>query len=87
MSAIVLSDRARMAMLGCVLAIAMPVAGQTVYQAPVPAPKNPAAFAWPRDDWYIAVQHKFDRYKGTSPKIIFDGDSITNRWEIAGRAT
>ena len=77
----------RKAMLSCVLAMAIPVMGQTVYQPPAPAPKNPATFAWPRDDWYITVQHKFDRYKGTSPKIIFDGDSITNRWETTGRDT
>ena len=84
---LVLSGPVRAAMLGCVLLMTMPLAGQTVYQPPVPAPKNPAAFAWPRDDWYISVQQKFDRYKGKSPKIIFDGDSITNRWETTGRGT
>jgi len=73
--------------LGCVLAMTMSTSGQTVYQPPVPAPKNPAAIAWPRDDWYITVQQKFDRYKGKSPEIIFDGDSITNRWETMGRDT
>ncbi len=85
---LILSGSARTAMLGCVvLAVAMPAVGQTVYQPPVPAPKNPAAVARPRDDWYITVQQKFDRYAGKSPKIIFDGDSITNRWETTGRDT
>ena len=83
----VLSWPASVAMFSCVLAVSMPAVGQTVYQPPVPAPENPAAVAWPRDDWYIAVQQKFDRYKGKSPKIVFDGDSITNRWETTGRDT
>jgi lysophospholipase L1-like esterase len=74
-------------LLGCVLAIAMSALGQVVYQPPMPAPKNPAALAWPRDDWYISVQQKFDRYRGKSPEIIFDGDSITNRWETTGKDT
>jgi lysophospholipase L1-like esterase len=76
----------RLAMVGCALAMAMAAMGQqTVYQPPVPPPKNLAAAARPKDDWYITVQEKFDRYKGKSPKIIFDGDSITNRWETTGR--
>lgn len=84
---LVSSGPAHTAMLCCLLMMAIPVAGQRVYQPPVPAPKNPAAFAWPRDDWYITVQEKFDRNKEKSPKIIFDGDSITNRWETTGRDT
>jgi lysophospholipase L1-like esterase len=58
---------------------------QTIYRPPVPPPENPAAVAWPRDDWYIAVQQKFDRYGGKHADIVFDGDSITNRWEITGK--
>lgn len=84
---VVWNEMVRAAMLGCVLAMTMPLVGQAVYQPPVPAPKNPAAAAWPRDDWYIAVQQKFDRYKGKLPTIVFDGDSITNRWETTGRET
>ena len=45
MPVIALSECSRMAMLGYLLAIAMPAMGQAIYQPPVPAPKNPAAFA------------------------------------------
>jgi lysophospholipase L1-like esterase len=60
---------------------------QTVYQPPMPPPANPAAFPTSRDDWYISVQDKFNRYSGKPAAIIFDGDSITNRWETTGKAT
>ena len=39
----------------------------------------------PRDDWFATVQGKFDRYSGKPFSIVFDGDSITNRWETTGK--
>jgi len=33
----------------------------------------------------IGTQRKFDRYSGKHFDIVFDGDSIMNRWEITGR--
>jgi lysophospholipase L1-like esterase len=60
---------------------------QTVYQPPMPPPANPAAFPTPRDDWYITVQEKFNRFSGKPVDIVFDGDSITNRWETTGKDT
>lgn len=57
-------------------------AAETVYH---PATGNSAAVATPRDDWYADVQRKFDRYSGKHFDIIFDGDSIMNRWETTGR--
>ncbi len=46
---------------------------------------NPAAIAQPKMDWFIDVQNKFNRYGGKPAEIVFEGDSITNRWEGAGR--
>jgi lysophospholipase L1-like esterase len=60
---------------------------QTVYQPPAPPPANPAAFPAPRDDWYISVQDKFNRFSGKPADIVFDGDSTTNCWETTGKAT
>jgi len=57
-------------------------AAETVYRPPA---TNSAAVAAPRDDWFADVQRKFDRYSGKHFDIVFDGDSIMNRWEITGR--
>ena len=57
-------------------------AAETVYR---PAATNSTSVATPRDDWYADVQRKFDRYSGKHFDIVFDGDSIMNRWEITGR--
>ena len=62
-------------------------ATEKVYTNTIPAGANPAAVATPKDNWYIDVQKKFDRYSGKRAAIIFDGDSITNRWEGTGRDT
>ncbi|MDR2462391.1 MAG: GDSL-type esterase/lipase family protein [Verrucomicrobiales bacterium] len=60
-------------------------AAETIYQDPVPAGANRAAVAAPRNDWYRDVQNKFTKYGGKPADIVFEGDSITNRWEGAGR--
>lgn len=62
-------------------------AADTIYQPSLPQGANPAAFASPRDDWYRDVQQKFTKYSGKHADIVFDGDSITNRWEGTGRET
>jgi len=57
-------------------------ATETIYTAPtLPPNASLASFPSPRDDWYATVQHKFDRFSGKPAAIVFDGDSITNRWE------
>jgi len=60
------------------------IAAETVYQPSVPAGVNAATIATPRDDWYKDVQDKFNRYGNKHADIVFDGDSITNRWEWTG---
>jgi lysophospholipase L1-like esterase len=70
----------------CVASDLISAQTQTVYRPPVPPPENSATFPAPRDDWYATVQEKFDRYSGKPADIIFDGDSITNRWEITGKS-
>ena len=57
-----------------------------IYHDPLPPGANPAAFAAPRDDWYESVQEKFTRFQNGHYDLVFDGDSITNRWETTGRA-
>ncbi|MBB5066317.1 GDSL-type esterase/lipase family protein [Granulicella mallensis] len=57
-----------------------------VYVPAAPPGSNSATYAAPRDEWLITVQGKFDKYSGKHADILFDGDSITNRWEITGKA-
>lgn len=59
---------------------------ERVYTPTAPAGSNLAAIASPRDDWFAGVQAKFDKYGDKPADIVFDGDSITNRWESTGRA-
>jgi N-acetylglucosamine-6-sulfatase len=61
------------------------LAAESIYQDPVPTGENRAVYAAPRNDWYRDVQNKFDKYSGTSADIVFEGDSITNRWEGTGK--
>ncbi|MGN6625758.1 MAG: GDSL-type esterase/lipase family protein [Tepidisphaeraceae bacterium] len=61
-------------------------AAERVYTPAVKPGENPAAVASPRDDWYRGVQAKFDKYGNKPADIVFDGDSITNRWETTGKA-
>ena len=56
-------------------------AAEVIYQ-PV---QNPATVPTPKDDWFVTVQGKFTRYGDKPADIVFDGDSITNRWEVAGK--
>jgi lysophospholipase L1-like esterase len=56
-----------------------------VYVPIAPEGGNSATYAAPRDDWFLTVQGKFDRYSAKPADIIFDGDSITNRWETTGK--
>jgi lysophospholipase L1-like esterase len=63
------------------LSLSALVAAETVYRTANSTPSVPT----PRDDWYADVQRKFDRYSGKHFDIVFDGDSIVNRWEVTGR--
>jgi lysophospholipase L1-like esterase len=56
-----------------------------VFVPAAPEGVNSAVYAAPRDDWFLTVQGKFDRYSAKPSDILFDGDSITNRWETTGR--
>jgi len=77
----------RLLLASCALLGAAPLlrSAETVYQSPVPPGGNRAAVAAPRGDWESMVQGKFDRYGNKHADIVFDGDSITNRWETTGR--
>lgn len=53
-----------------------------------PAPiVNTAAIPTLRTDRHADMQRKLDRFTGKHFDIIFDGDSITNRWETTGEKT
>ncbi|HTJ79224.1 MAG TPA: GDSL-type esterase/lipase family protein [Rariglobus sp.] len=57
-------------------------AAETIYTPPkIPAGLSSTTFPSPRDDWYSGVQSKFDRFGNKPAEIVFDGDSITNRWD------
>lgn len=71
---------------GLLLCVCAVRAQSRVYQPAAPEGTNSAAFAAPRDDWFLTVQGKFDRFSGKPAEILFDGDSITNRWETTGKA-
>jgi lysophospholipase L1-like esterase len=61
-------------------------AAQTIYTPPPELRSgNPAAIAQARMDWFADVQKKFTKYGGKPADIVFEGDSITNRWEETGR--
>lgn len=64
--------------------LAVPAA-EVIYHPPEPPPANPATFASAREDWLIGVQGKFTKYGNKPADIVFDGDSITNRWETTGK--
>jgi lysophospholipase L1-like esterase len=67
------------------LAVSRVFAAERIYTPPDLRGGNPAAVARPKMDWFADVQRKFDRYGGKPAAIVFDGDSITNRWEETGR--
>ena len=77
----------RLAIAGCILGLSLTSHAQSRIYTPVaPEGENSASYAAPRDDWFLTVQGKFDRYGGKPADILFDGDSITNRWETTGKA-
>jgi lysophospholipase L1-like esterase len=57
---------------------------ETIYHSDLPPGANPAAYPAPQQDWLGEVQRRFDRYSGKHADIVFDGDSITSRWEGTG---
>jgi lysophospholipase L1-like esterase len=52
----------------------------------LPPGANTAAFPAPHADRQGDVQRKLDRFGGKHFDIVFDGDSIMNRWETTGKA-
>ena len=52
----------------------------------VPHGANPATLAIPRDDWVARVQATLDKTSGQHFDLLFDGDSITDFWQGAGKA-
>lgn len=69
-----------------VAATAFACGAERIYSPTLKPGENPAVIASPREDWYQGVQAKFDKYGDKPADIVFDGDSITNRWETTGRA-
>lgn len=61
-------------------------APEKVYIPPVlPAGTNPATYPLPRDEWFQRVQSNFDKTQGKQYDLLFDGDSITDGWQGAGK--
>lgn len=52
-----------------------------------PAVTNSAAVPTQRDSRHEDVQRKLERFAGKHFEIVFDGDSIMNRWETTGKET
>lgn len=59
-------------------------AAEVIYPTLAPG-ANPAVVPAPRSEWHSMVQKKFDLFGGKHFDIVFDGDSITNRWQTTGR--
>jgi lysophospholipase L1-like esterase len=63
-----------------------PVVGSETTNAPtLPLGANSAAFPAPHPDRRDDMQRKLDRFTGKHFDIVFEGDSIMNRWETTGK--
>ncbi len=51
----------------------------------VPAGAEISTYPEPRDDWRSRVQSNFDASRNKTIDLIFDGDSITDRWQSTGQ--
>ncbi len=61
-------------------------AGSAESNGPAPVARtNSAAVPELRDDRHDDVQKKLERFGGKHFDLVFDGDSIMNRWEITGK--
>ena len=68
------------------VSLAIPLfAGETNNQQPVFAIANTAAIPALRTNRHEDVQRKLHRFAGKHADIIFEGDSIMNRWETTGK--
>jgi len=76
------------------LALVLAFAGRAFSEIPasavwpppvVPQGVNPETMAIPRNDWVARVQSTLDRTKGQHYDLLFDGDSITDFWQGAGK--
>lgn len=61
-----------------------PVLGEDT-NAPTVPPGNTAVLPAPHSGREKDVQRKWERFRGKHYDIVFDGDSIMNRWEITGK--
>jgi lysophospholipase L1-like esterase len=61
--------------------------GAETTNAPAVAIVNSAAIPTLRTDRHEDMQVKLNRFAGKHADIIFDGDSIMNRWKTTGKAT
>jgi lysophospholipase L1-like esterase len=52
----------------------------------IPPGANPAIIPAPRDDWMEHFQRNVNQAKKGPVDLIFDGDSITDNWQNAGKA-
>jgi len=75
-------------------ALVLALAGTALAQIPaadvwplpvVPAGANPDTIPTPRNDWVIRFEGFLDATKGKHFDLIFDGDSITDFWQRAGK--
>ena len=67
------------------LASSLSAWGADTNSAPA-APVNSAAVPAPHANDHGDTQRKFSRFSGKHADIVFDGDSIMNRWETTGKA-
>src|ERR1700739_3320324 len=74
-------------LLGICVSLAAPftAAADSTNEATGTTIANPCAAPTLRTNQLAAVHSKFERYSGKHFEIIFDGDSIMNRWETTGR--
>lgn len=73
-------------MTALLLGLASVGAAEKVYTPPViPEGTNPATYPLPREDWIARVQNNFNKTQGKQFDLIFDGDSITDGWQGAGK--
>ena len=77
-------------LVAAVFFLALPLEGFSGGLAPWPLPNvppgaNAAIIASPRNDWMVHFERNIDRVKDGHVDLVFDGDSITDRWQDPGK--
>src|SRR5271155_560322 len=70
---------------GICLALAFTTVIAAADESVVPATTNTAVIPAPHIGREKDVQRKLERFSGKHFDLVFDGDSIMNRWETTGR--